>query len=212
MFLYQLPTLDLPDGHSVAEEFPRPLPQGHETRLGPRHEPAQAVPCLARPPRPSVGATLPEQGLAGLGPPGSGSASCGDGLGQVSLSGALMVFDDGSSQRQMGGRIGGLRPDPGLGSGDPLPECVFRASLAPATETADGNRAKVELECLVPVLLLGGPKHERRAALDALTRLIDVEVLRHVMRGAEHLLVDIPPNSAPGKRWLVPRIVAPPGV
>src|SRR5262249_58631003 len=80
---------------------------------------------------------------------------------EVALLGAHVVFDQGASEREVGGWIRIRLPDVRPCARDLLTQRVLRAPEAATGRTAHGNRAEMELQALVPVLLLCRPERER---------------------------------------------------
>src|SRR5262249_56573191 len=123
---------------------------------------------------------------------------------------ARVVLDQGSCQGQVCGRIGARALHGGPRSCDLLTQRVLGPTLTSAGQTAHRDRAEMELQALVPVLLLGCAEGERPAALHAGAIFIDVEVFRDVTHPAEHLLAHVASHGTARQRWATVRIWPPP--
>jgi hypothetical protein len=87
---------------------------------------------------------------------------------------------------------------------------MLRSTLTSAADATDRNRAEVEFERFIPVLLFLSVENEASTALDAITVFINVEVFWQVVSWAVCLLTYITPYGTVWHHWLVIRITLPP--
>src|SRR4030095_9111552 len=87
---------------------------------------------------------------------------------------------------------------------------MFRSTFAPALYAPHRNRAEIEFEGFVPVLLFSCAENKCVTALYALSCFIDVEVLRRMVRTTIDLLANITSDRVAGHWRLIIRVVLPP--
>jgi len=99
-----------------------------------------------------------------------------------------MVFHDRLSDCQMRCRIGAKLFQFRFRPRDLLVQRSLGSAKSPALRTADGSGSEIELQRLVPELLLRGFEGEWLPTLNAATVFVHVEILRVMVPWAEHLL------------------------
>ena len=125
---------------------------------------------------------------------------------------AFVIFHKRACQGQVRAWIIGRGLYQVPSGGNLFTKSVLTAALSSTPSATNWNRMKIELTDLVPKSLFRAAERKTIAALDAMSYLIDVEVLGCVATRAEHLLRDVTFNGMPGKAWLESRIALPPFV
>lgn len=169
-----------------------------------------ALACLGSPARKVMTSCLPEKRFGSSQTLVHGFTASGYCTIEIALARSLSILNSASRELEQNVWILRLGLELAERRSDLPPKGCFRAFFLSTRSTSDGNGVKVELQGLIPILLLLGAKCECFAALDTSSLLVEIEVLGNVVSDTVVLTRDVASNGSGREHWLVAGIVLEP--